>query len=405
MSLSLVVKRALNAFEIVFQTQPQGAVHAPGRVNLIGEHTDYNDGWVLPCAIDRGTVIAVRKRADMRVRVVAVDYGLELDEFQLDAPILREDSKPWSHYIRGMAQQMVLGGHVVSGLDMAVSGNIPQGAGLSSSASLEVAVGQAFRFCGLRLPLGKTDLARMAQRAENVFVGCQCGIMDQLASACGQRDCALLIDCRSLEITPVELPRNVSILIAHSMVHRGLVDSQYNARRMACELAAREMGVAALRDVTMSDLLSAGLDDFTFRRARHVVTENERTLAAAKALGASGSGAAHAEDHESRLRALGILMQQSHASMRDDFEITVPAIDELAQIVNHTLDGVGGARMTGGGFGGCVVALVPNDRLDEVQAAISHGYRSPGGEHAQVFVCNAQTGAGVLRLASDLDAR
>ena len=402
MSLSLVAQHALDAFATIFQTQPQGAVHAPGRVNLIGEHTDYNDGWVLPCAIDRGTVIAVRKRSDMRVRVVAVDYGLELDEFQLDAQILREDSKPWSHYIRGMAQQMVLGGFVVSGLDMAVSGNIPQGAGLSSSASLEVAVGQAFRFCGLLLPLGETDLARMAQRAENDFVGCQCGIMDQLASACGQRDRALLIDCRSLEITPVELPQSASILIAHSMVHRGLVDSQYNARRMACEVAARKIGVAALRDVRMPDLLHAGLDDLTFRRARHVVTENERTLAAAKVLGVSGSGAAHAEDDESRLRALGILMQQSHASMRDDFEITVPAIDELARIVNDTVAGVGGARMTGGGFGGCVVALVPNDRVDQVRAAISLGYRSPNGEHASVFVCSAERGAGVLQVASDV---
>jgi galactokinase len=402
MSLSQVAQRALDAFAMVFQTPPQGAVQAPGRVNLIGEHTDYNDGWVLPCAIDRGTVIAVRKRNDMRVRVVAVDYGLEQDAFDLDAPILREDSPSWMHYIRGMAQQMVLGGHVVSGLDMAVSGNIPRGAGLSSSASLEVAVGQAFRFCGLLHPPGKTDLARMAQRAENVFVGCQCGIMDQLASACGQRDRALLIDCRSLEITPVELPRSASILIAHSMVHRGLVDSQYNARRMACEAAAKEMGVPALRDVTMSDLLRAELDDLTFRRARHVITENDRTLAAARVLGAGGSDAAHAEDDESRLRALGILMQQSHASMRDDFEITVPAIDELAHIVNHTLEGDGGARMTGGGFGGCVVALVPNDRLDDVRAAISHGYRSPGGEHAQVFVCSAQTGAGVLCLESNL---
>jgi galactokinase len=396
MSLSLVVQRAFNAFATTFQAQAQGAVHAPGRVNLIGEHTDYNDGWVLPCAIDRGTVIAVRKRSDMRVRVVAVDYGMELDEFLLDAQIVRENSKPWSHYIRGMAQQMVLGGHVVSGMDMAVSGNIPQGAGLSSSASLEVAVGQAFQFCGLSL--GKTDLAQMAQRAENIFVGCQCGIMDQLASACGQRDRALLIDCRSLEITPVELPSSASILIAHSMVHRGLVDSQYNARRIACEVAARKIGVTALRDVTMSDLLQAGLDDITFRRARHVVTENARTLAAAAVLGSNDSGPTKSEDDESLLRALGILMQQSHASMRDDFEITVPAIDELAQILNDTLNGVGGARMTGGGFGGCVVALVPNDRLEEVKAAIFQRYRSPDGEPAGVFVCSAENGASVLQV-------
>jgi galactokinase len=185
------------------------------------------------------------------------------------------------------------------------------------------------------------------------------------------------------------------------MVHRGLVDSQYNARRMACEVAARKIGVAALRDVTMPDLLHAGLDDLTFRRARHVVTENDRTLAAAKVLGASGSPEVCAEDDESRLRAMGILMQQSHASMRDDFEITVPAIDELAHIVNHTLAGVGGARMTGGGFGGCVVALVPNDRLDEVRAAIFQGYRSPGGEQASVFVCSAESGASVFQVDTD----
>jgi galactokinase len=234
------------------------------------------------------------------------------------------------------------------------------------------------------LQLERTDIALLAQQAENQFVGCQCGIMDQLISARGQAGHALLIDCRSLQAQPVPLPAGLAVLIVHSQVKRGLVDSAYNERRRQCEAAARHYGVAALRDVNLARLEAgaAGLDPLVLRRARHIVTENQRTLDAAQALAAGD------------LQGLGLLMAQSHASMRDDFQITVPAVDQLVEIVQAALAGEGGARMTGGGFGGCVVALLPAARVDAVCTAIEAQYRSPAGDAARVWVCQACDGVG-----------
>jgi galactokinase len=236
------------------------------------------------------------------------------------------------------------------------------------------------------LGLGATEIALLAQQAENEFVGCQCGIMDQLISARGQAGHALLIDCRSLAARPVPLPADLAVVIVHSRVARGLVDSAYNERRQQCEAAARHCGVPALRDLDLAALQAgaAGLNPLTLRRARHVVSENQRTLDAAEAL-ATGD-----------LRALGVLMAHSHASMRDDFQITVPAIDQLVAITQSAIGDEGGARMTGGGFGGCVVALMPQQRVAAVQAAVARQYRAPGGEAATVWVCQARDGAGPL---------
>jgi galactokinase len=226
----------------------------------------------------------------------------------------------------------------------------------------------------------------LAQRAENDFVGCRCGIMDQLVSARGEAAHALLIDCRSLQATPVPLPAGLAVLIAHSKVRRGLVDSAYNERRAQCEAAARHFGVPALRDLDLAqlDAGAAGLDALTLRRARHVVTENARTTAAAAALAAGD------------LATLGRLMAQSHASMRDDFAITVPAIDQLVDVLQQSIGTEGGARMTGGGFGGCVVALLPQDRVPAATAAVAQHYRAPSGEAVEVWVCQAQAGAGAV---------
>jgi len=374
------------AFARQFSAPPRLTVQAPGRVNLIGEHTDYNGGFVLPCAIDRGTLVAARERTDRRVRVLALDQGHTLDEFSLDEPITRREDLGWSNYVRGMVQALHNAGYPLLGADLAISGNVPLGAGLSSSAALEVAVGQAFKsLCALD-GLDATTLAQIAQRAENEFVGCQCGIMDQLISARGVAGHALLIDCRSLQATPVALPAGAAVLIVNSNIPRGLVDSAYNLRRQQCEAAARHCGVPALRDLSLADLHAhaSGLDSTTFRRARHVVTENARTLAAAQALAAGD------------LVELGRLMAASHASMRDDFEITTPAIDALVDSIANSLGGQGGVRMTGGGFGGCVVAVTTQPLAELAAARVAACYRSPAGLAAEVYLCQASAGAGVL---------
>jgi len=384
MDLSSLRLRAEAAFASAFGQPPQACVQAPGRVNLIGEHTDYNDGFVLPCAIDRATVIALRRRRDRRVQVLAMDCGNARDAFDLVQPITPEPAQAWSAYVRGMVQQLLAADPALPGLDLAITGNVPQGAGLSSSAALEVAVGAAFQAAGALTGVDRTRIAQLAQRAENHFVGCQCGIMDQLVSARGEAGHALLIDCRSLQTRAVPLPDGLAVLIAHSMVRRGLVDSHYNERRAACESAARHFDVRALRDLAADRLDDGTLEHRVRRRARHVVTENARTLRAAQAL-ADGD-----------LHTMAMLMAESHRSMRDDFEITVPAVDDLVAVIGDALQGAGGCRMTGGGFGGCVVALLPEDRLAAVTQAVARHYRSPEGQPARVFVCQASAGAGPL---------
>ncbi len=379
---------AMEAFSAYFGVAPTTVVQAPGRVNLIGEHTDYNDGFVLPCAIDHGTVIACRRREDALVRVLGIDINLQCNHFSLNQPVAHQAEMPWANYVRGMLNELQTLGLVFTGVDMAITGNVPQGAGLSSSASLEVAVGQAIKSLFNLDSLDATQLALAAQRAENHFVGCQCGIMDQLVSANGMAGHALLIDCRTLVTKQVSMPKDVSILIVHSGVPRGLVNSEYNLRRQQCEAASSYFGVPALRDVSKEMIDGAiGLDDLTLRRARHVVTENQRTLAASQAL-AQGD-----------LQQLGILMAASHRSMQIDFEITVPAIDQLVKVVQGVIEstgGHGGTRMTGGGFGGCVVSVLPNSVVARAREAIATQYRAPSGQPAVIYECVASAGAGAL---------
>jgi galactokinase len=378
--------RTLAAFRAAFGGEPSCVVQAPGRVNLIGEHTDYNDGFVLPCAIDFGTQVAGRARDDTTVRIIAADCGHAIDSFRLDRPITPLVEAPWANYARGMVRMLLEHGLALGGADLAVAGDVPQGAGLSSSASFEVAVGQAFKSLRGLDTLTPTALARLAQRAENEFVGCDCGIMDQLICTSGLAGHALLIDCRSLDARAIALPEDLAVMIVHSRVQRGLVDSEYNIRRRQCEAAAHHHGVRALRDLDLAALQagSAGLDQAVLQRARHVVSENERTLQAADALAAG------------ELSRLGPLMAASHASMRDDFEITVPAIDRLVEIMQTAIGDQGGARMTGGGFGGCCVGLLPRSRTQAVREAIDAQYRAPNGERASVFVCSASAGAAEL---------
>lgn len=368
-----------------FGYAPTLTIQAPGRVNLIGEHTDYNDGFVLPCAIDYQTVISGAPRSDRQIRVLAADYENQQDLFALDEPIVNHANLRWADYVRGVVKHLLTRDANFGGADLVISGNVPQGAGLSSSASLEVAVGQVLQAL-YQLPLDGVALALNGQEAENQFVGCNCGIMDQLISALGKKDHALLIDCRSLETRAVPMPANIAVVIINSNVKRGLVDSEYNTRREQCEAAARFFGVKALRDVS-PDLffpIQHELDPIVAKRARHVITENDRTLAAADALAAGN------------LKLMGKLMAESHASMRDDFEITVPPIDTLVEIVKGVIGDRGGARMTGGGFGGCIVALMPLDLVEPVRAKVAQEYpRQTNGLQETFYVCKASQGSGL----------
>ncbi|MDT8953737.1 galactokinase, partial [Aeromonas caviae] len=291
-------------------------------------------------------------------------------------------SQRWSDYIRGVVKYLQERGYTLRGLDLVVSGNVPQGAGLSSSASLEVAIGQAFKEA-LGLDISQAEIALNGQQAENKFVGCNSGIMDQMISASGKTDHSLLLDCRSLETRLIPMPADLAVLIVNSNVRRGLVDSEYNTRRQQCEEAARHYGVKALRDLDLAGLEAgkAGLDEACYRRARHIVGENARTLAAADALAS----------HD--LTRLGELMAESHAAMRDDFEITVPAIDGLVEIIKARIGTDGGVRMTGGGFGGCVVALLRPEKVAEVIAAVEAEYPTVSGLKADCYVCRSTDGA------------
>ncbi|MGY3977267.1 galactokinase [Aeromonas mytilicola] len=375
--------------ERTFYTQygyhPTLAIQAPGRVNLIGEHTDYNDGFVLPCAIDYQTVISAAPRQDSLIRVIAADYDNQLDEFDLRHPIEPRPEYLWANYVRGVVKYLLLRGCQLTGADLVLSGNVPQGAGLSSSASLEVAVGQIFKEMN-HLDISQADIALNGQLAENRFVGCNCGIMDQFISALGQQDHALLIDCRSLETRPVSMPADIDVVIINSNVRRGLVDSEYNTRRAQCEEAARHFGVKALRDLTMTQFTERvnELDPVVASRARHVISENERTLAAADALAN--------ED----MVMMAELMALSHASMRDDFAITVPAIDALVDIVKDIIGSRGGVRMTGGGFGGCIVALVPQTLTVTVCEQVNVRYPQLSGLKPSIYICKPSAGAGPL---------
>jgi galactokinase len=359
--MNALADRVSDAFKRAFGARPSRLVMAPGRVNLIGEHTDYNDGFVLPCAITAGTIVALAPRTDDRIAIIAADYGDARDEFAVALPI-QPGRDGWMQHARGVVAALLGRGHRVTGADIVVGGDVPQGAGLSSSASFGVALATA-----LVPELALTQAALVAQAAENDFVGTACGTMDQLVSAHARAGHATLIDCRALTVHHVAIPHDVGIAIVHSGIARGLVDTAYNERRRQCEAAAGLCGIPALRDADLAMLEAAGLDIITLKRARHVVSENARTLAAAEAL------------PRADLAALGALMRASHASMRDDFEISTPRIDALVAMANDALGDAGGARMTGGGFGGCVVLLGAPDRLDHALAVVRRDYSDPGG--------------------------
>ena len=361
---------------------------APGRVNLIGEHTDYNDGFVMPAALEFATLVAAAPRADRRLRVHSLTMD-ETREFDLDAPAGARHE--WSDYVFGVAVMLEKSGRRLRGADLDIWTDVPLGAGLRSSAAIEVSAAHAL-LASAELPFDPIPVAKICQRAENEFVGMRCGIMDQYVSARGVKGNALLIDCRSLESRNVPIAPNLRLLIANSNVRHQHASGEYNARREACEegvrLLAPALGpIAALRDVTLDDLEAnrKRLPDLIFRRCRHIVSENARVLEAERAL------------RNGDFIACGNAMNGSHASMRDDFEITCSEIDFLAAAAQG-LKGVYGSRMTGGGFGGCTVSLVEASEVARVSQTLVDDYRVGCGREAEVFVCSPSDGAGLLPL-------
>ena len=360
---------------------------APGRVNLIGEHTDYNDGFVMPAALEFATLTAASQRPDRRLRV----YSMIMDEtceFDLDSPP-QGPSGDWSDYILGVALVLESSGRNLSGADLIVWSDVPIGAGLSSSAALEVSCAHAL-LTESGLPFDPIEIAQLCQRAENDFVGMRCGVMDQYISCCGVAGHALLIDCRSLESRYVAIAPNLRLLIANSRVRHQHAGGEYNLRREACEegvrLLSRYLGpIQALRDVTPKQLEAKRrkLPELIYRRCRHIVTENARVLEAERALG-SGD-----------LVACGRAMNASHVSMRDDFEITCPEVDMLAGLA-QTVKGVYGSRMTGGGFGGCTITLLEEWAVDKASQMLTDGYRIGMGRDVDIYVCAPSDGARLI---------
>ena len=377
------VQKSQHIFTQKYNKQPELTVYAPGRVNIIGEHTDYNDGFVMPCAINYGTAIAGSKRADHIWNVYAADLDLE-DTFSLDEDFPQSEQK-WANYVRGVVKFIQERcPQFKQGADLVISGNVPHSSGLSSSAALEVATGKFSQQLS-DLPLTHTEIALIGQKAENKFVGANCGNMDQLISALGQKDHLLMIDCRSLETQPTPVPKDVAVIIVNSNVPHDLVTGEYNTRRWQCEKAAEFFGVKALRDVSVEEFQKreaelTALNALVAKRARHVVTENQRVLDAVEAL------------KHNDLTRLGELMGQSHESMRDDFEITVPQIDYLVELAQLVIGKTGGARMTGGGFGGCIVALAPHDKVEAVRKIIADNYEKQTGLKEDFYVCTASQG-------------
>lgn len=364
-----------------FGHPPRWIVRAPGRVNLIGEHTDYNDGFVLPLAIDRAVWIALAPRTDRRVTVHSVDFD-QAGEFSLDD--LRHQQAGWLEYLKGTAWALQDAGHCLTGWEGVLQGDVPLGAGLSSSAALEMATARAFALVG-NLDWNPVVMAKLGQRAENKWVGVNCGIMDQLISAAGHAQHALLIDCRSLDTQPVPFPPGVAVAVLDTATRRGLVDSAYNQRRSQCEAAARFFHVPALRDVAIEQLEQSadGMDAVARRRARHVITENDRTLRAADAM-RRGDAA-----------QLGRLMSESHQSLRDDYEVSSDALNAMVECA-EAHEACYGARMTGAGFGGCAVALIRADAGDDFVRRTSAAYQESTGLTPAAYVCQATNGAEVM---------
>ena len=378
-------KRVQAEFWQRFGVSPTFMVRAPGRVNLIGEHTDYNDGYVLPLAINRALWIALRPRNDNRVLLYSLDFPIPAD-FSLEDIT---HGRGWEEYVRGVAWELKKSGASLKGWEGVLASDIPVGAGLSSSAALEMATIRAFSAVA-GCSFDPVPMASIGQLAENEWVGTKTGIMDQIASACGVKGHAILIDCRSLQVQPAPLPSDVGIIVLDTKTRRGLVDSAYNERRAQCESASRSFGVGALRDVSWADFVrrESTLDPLVARRARHVISENERVLQAVEVM-KSGN-----KEH------LGRIINASHTSLRDDFEVSSPELDIMVEVARDH-PGCFGARMTGAGFGGCALAIVDISQLKFFKDFVEQAYFEKTNLIPEINVCEAVNGVSCLNIGGN----
>ncbi len=374
-------QQVVEEFHRRYGEAPTLVVRAPGRVNLIGEHTDYNDGYVMPLAIDRAVWIAARPRSDNYMTLYSMDFD-QVAEISLTEIVKRENL--WVEYVQGVAWALQEDGRTLKGWNGVIAGDVPIGAGLSSSAAIELA--SARTFCAVAdIEWNAPEMAKLCQHVENEWLGVKTGIMDQMISATGVAGHAVLIDCRWLHLDPVPLPPNTAVVVLDTATRRELVTSAYNERREQCETAARFFNVPALRDVTPEQVEAVRdlLDDVIYRRARHIVTENQRTLDAAYAMRVGDAA------------ALGRLMNASHASLRDDYEVSSDALNLIVDCA-HEHDACIGARMTGGGFGGCAVALVKAESTGDFVAKVAACYQQRSGLTPAVYVCQATDGAKII---------
>jgi galactokinase len=357
---------------------------APGRVNLIGEHTDYNDGFVMPAAINFSTSVTFQPLAERKIEFYSENFKeqVALDLEKLPA----KKHNHWSDYVVGVALMIEQAGHRLTGASLRFNSDVPIGSGLSSSAAIEVATAYALSV-GCNLEIDQKELAKLCRKAENEFVGARVGIMDQFVSLFGERDKALLLDCRSLDYKLLPLPVDIQLVICNTMVKHALASGGYNERRSQCEEGVKELskvlpGITALRDVSSIQLEQHRdvLAPIIYRRCKHVVSENDRVLASAAAL------------EKGDLSAFGSLMNDSHQSLRDDFEVSCAELDLMVELARG-IEGVYGSRMTGGGFGGCTVNLVARDQVEEFKRVVAPGYEKATGLIPEIYVCRAINGA------------
>ena len=401
---------AIQKFKEIFGSTPAFIASAPGRVNLIGEHTDYNDGYVFPVAIDKYLNIAARKRPDRCVRLHALDVD-DSYEFCLDTPPSTLQQAPaWSHYLIGVASLLQTSGKTVSGIDAVITGDVPIGAGLSSSAALSVSAALAFLTASSESGTAKSaaqpeiqhkELAALCQRVEHEFAGVNCGIMDQTISLLGQENQALFLDCRSLEYEHV--PLNLAthyIAICNTKVKRELAASEYNKRRAECERGVAILkqwlpGISSLRDITLTDFKKheEELPPLTQKRCRYVIEENTRVLDAVAVL--KERHLQTVEETNESLIQFGRLMNASHNGLRDDYEVSCSELDLLTDIA-RSITGVIGSRMTGAGFGGCTVNIVHRDVLESFQTLVTREYHKQTGIEPEIYLCNVSDGAQVF---------
>lgn len=369
-------KERIKDFKRIFGKNPEHFVHAPGRVNLIGEHTDYNEGFVLPIAIEKGISFLVATREDRNVRLYSVNFR-EYDEFSLD-DIKRGDAQ-WSNYVRGVAK-FLSQKFALKGMDALIYGDLPIGAGLSSSAAMEVGSALSFQAVSL-FKMDRKSLALICQKAENEFVGMRCGIMDQFASLLSEEGTALFIDCRTLETKNIPLPKGYYIAICDSKIRRELVSSEYNKRRAECEKAGEILGVKALRDATPKILeeRKGQLGKTLYIRAKHVIEENQRVLSAIEAL------------KNGDIQRFGNLMKESHISLREFYEVSSKELDILVEIA-LSVPGVLGARLTGAGFGGCTVNLLEEEAREVFERELKKKYREATNLEAEVWFTHPAPG-------------